>query len=109
MPEFAFLAVMMLLGLWLYWSFVTFPKQRAFQKRQEFAGSLAKGDEVVTSGGIIGKVIEIDGELGIAQVEIAEGVVIRMLNVSLMQAYDVGEIARNAQLVLRGDGGQHEQ
>ena len=105
MQEFAFLAVMLLLGLWLWWSFVTFPKQRAFKKRQKFAGSLAKGDEVITSGGIIGKVLDIDAESGVSQVEIADGIVIRILNVSLMQAYDVEEIARNAQMGLRGEGG----
>lgn len=97
MQEFALLAFIMLLALGAYWSMVIFPKQRDFQKRQRFARSLTKGDEVITYGGIIGRVIDIDAEMGIAYVEIADGVVIRMINAALMQPYDPDEIAENAQ------------
>lgn len=103
MREFALLAFVMLLGLGAYWSMVVFPKQRDFQKRQRFARHLALGDEVITYGGIIGKVIEIDAELGIAQVEIADGVIIRIINAALMQAYDVEEIAANARIGMDSD------
>jgi len=96
MGEFALLAFVMLLGLGAYWSMVIFPKQRDFQKRQRFARALAEGDEVITYGGIIGKVLDIDAEMGIAYVEIADGVVIRVLNAALMQPYDPEEIAENA-------------
>jgi preprotein translocase YajC subunit len=100
MQEFALLAIVLLLALGAYWSLVTFPKQRDFQKRQVFARSLAEGDEVITYGGIIGRVIDIDAEMGVAQVEIADGVVIRVINAALMQPYDADEIARNAQMGL---------
>ncbi|HRF95361.1 MAG TPA: preprotein translocase subunit YajC, partial [Aggregatilineales bacterium] len=80
MPEFALLTFVMLLGLGAWWSMVTFPKQRDFVKRQKFARALAEGDEVITYGGIIGKVIHVDAESGISTVEIAEGVQVRMLN-----------------------------
>jgi preprotein translocase subunit YajC len=96
MQEFALLAAILLLGLAAYYSFVTFPKQRDFQKRQKFARSLAEGDEVITYGGVIGRVLKIDAEMGIAQVEIAEGVVIRIINAALMQPYDPDVIAENA-------------
>lgn len=96
MQEFALLAFVMLLALGAYWSMVTFPKQRDFQKRQQFARSLVVGDEVVTYGGIVGKVVDIDAPMGIAYVEIAEGVVIRVITAALMQPYDAEEIANNA-------------
>jgi preprotein translocase subunit YajC len=96
MQEFALLAAILLLSLAAYYSFVTFPKQRDFQKRQKFARSLAEGDEVITYGGVIGRVLKIDAEMGIAQVEIAEGVVIRIINAALMQPYDPDVIAENA-------------
>jgi preprotein translocase subunit YajC len=102
MQEFALLAFLMLLGMGVWWSMITFPKQRTFQKRQEFARSLAQGDEVITYGGIIGKVVDIDAELGIAHVEIADGVIIRVLNAAMVQPYDVQGIARNAQMGLTG-------
>lgn len=96
MEEFALLAFIMILALGAYWSLVIFPKQRDFVKRQRFARTLAEGDEVITYGGIVGKVLAIDSEKGIAHVEIADGVVIRLITAALMQAYDPEEIAKNA-------------
>jgi preprotein translocase YajC subunit len=104
MQEFALLAFVLLLALAAWWSMVTFPKQRDFSKRQQFARSLAAGDEVITYGGIIGKVLEINAETGIAVVEIAEGVPVRMITAALMQPYDAEEIAENARMGLRRAG-----
>jgi preprotein translocase subunit YajC len=103
MREFALLAFFMLLGLGAYWSMVVFPKQRDFQKRQKFARELTSGDEVITYGGVIGKVVDIDAELGVAQVEIADGVVIRIINAAIMQEYNAEEIAENARRGLNSD------
>lgn len=96
--EFAVLALVMLLGLGAYWAMVIFPKQRTFTKRQRYVRSLAVGDEVVTYGGIIGKVIEIDAEKGIAHLEIADGVIVRLVAAALTQPYDPEEFARAAQM-----------
>lgn len=106
MQEFALLAVIMLLGLAAWYSMVTYPKQREFQKRQKYARTLSAGDEVITYSGLIGKVVAIEGDKGIAHVEIAEGVVVRFVTAALMQAYDPDEIARNA---LMGPGEQPER
>ena len=103
MQEFALLSVVMLLALGAYWSVVVFPKQRSFQKRQQFARSLMKGDEIITYGGIIGKIVDIDAESGVSQVEIADGVIVRLLNDALMQPYEAEEIARNARIVSTQD------
>jgi preprotein translocase subunit YajC len=106
MEEFALLGVVLLLGLTAYWSMVIFPKQRDFQKRQRFARQLSVGDEVITYGGIIGKVIDIRADEGIAYVEIADGVVIRLVTAALMQPYDPEEIARNARIGLEKETAQ---
>lgn len=103
MQEFALLAFVLLLALGAYWSLVTFPKQRDFQKRQKFARSLAAGDEVITYGGIIGRVVDIDAEMGVAEVEIAHGVTIRLITAALMQPYDPEEIARNAKMGIENE------
>lgn len=97
MGEFALLAFVMLLGLGAWWSMVTFPKQREFSKRQKFVSGLTENDEVITYGGIIGKVIEVNPETGITIVEIADGVRVRMLNVAIVQAFNAQEVAENAQ------------
>ena len=51
MPEFALVAVLLVLGIGAYWSMVVFPQQRDFQKRQRYVRSLFAGDEVITYGG----------------------------------------------------------
>lgn len=91
------LAFVMLLGFGAYWAMVLFPKQRDFTKRQRFVRTLAVGDEVVTYGGIIGKIVDIEAEKGIAYVEIAQGMVVRLIAAALIQPYDPEEIARAAQ------------
>jgi preprotein translocase subunit YajC len=94
--EFPLLALVLLLGLGAYWAMVVFPKQRDFTKRQKYVRSLAAGDEVVTYGGIVGKVISIESDKGIALVEIADGIVVRLVTAALIQPYDPAEFARAA-------------
>ena len=96
MQEFALLALVMLLGLGAYWAMVVFPKQRDFTKRQRYVRELAAGDEVVTYGGIVGRVVSIEAGKGIAHVEIAEGVVVRLITAALVQPYDEVEFAKAA-------------
>lgn len=98
--EFVLLAIVMLLGLGAYWAMVIFPKQRDFSKRQRYVSTLAQGDEVVTYGGIIGKVLDIDAEKGVALVEIADGVVVRLVTAALVQAYDPEAFAEAARKAL---------
>ncbi len=96
--EFVLVFAVLALALGGYWAMFVFPKQRAFQRKQKLARSLHVGDEVVTYGGIVGKIIDIDADKGISQVEIAEGVTIKLLTAALQQVYDAEEIAYNASL-----------
>lgn len=98
MSEFALVFAVLALVLGGYWALVIFPKQRAFQHKQKIVRSLHVGDEIVTFGGIIGKIVEIDADQGIAQIEIAAGVRIRLLTAALQQVYDAGEYAYNANI-----------
>ena len=103
MGEWAALAFVMALVLAGYWSLVIFPKQREFSKRQKFSRTLAEGDEVITAGGIIGRVLEIRGTEGYALVEIAPGIVVRAVTASLLEPFDPEELAMNARMGLRDD------
>ncbi len=97
MQEFGFLLVIMLLIMGGYWSFFVFPRQREFNKRQQYVRSLSVGDEVVTFGGMIGRVVDVDGAAGTVLVEIAEGTVVRFVAASIVSEYDAEEVAHNAQ------------
>ena len=96
MEEFVLLGLILILLLGAYWSMVIFPRQRDFQKRQRFARQLGVGDEVITYGGIIGKVVDIDAAKGVAYVDIADGITIRLITAALMQPYEPDEIAKAA-------------
>jgi preprotein translocase subunit YajC len=96
MQEFAVLALVLLLALGAYWAMVVFPKQRDFTKRQRYVRALAVGDEVVTYGGIVGRVVSIEVDKGIANVEIADGVVVRLITAALVQPYDPEAFAEAA-------------
>lgn len=98
MVEFAFVFAILALVLGGYWTMFVFPKQRAFRHKQKLVRSLHVGDEIVTYGGLIGKIIDIDVGQGISHVEIADGVTIRLLTAALQHVYDPQEIARSASM-----------
>lgn len=98
MQEIILLAVILALGMGAYWAMVLFPKQRDFSKRQRFVRELAEGDEVITAGGIIGRVVGLEAEEGIARVELADGLVVRMVAASLLAPFDPEELAKNARM-----------
>ncbi|MBC6934293.1 MAG: hypothetical protein DWB42_00465 [Chloroflexi bacterium] len=98
MQEFALLAFIMALALGAYWAMVIFPKQRAFEKRQRYIQNLSIGSEVITYGGIIGKIISIETDEGIAHVEIANGVTIRLVTAALVQPYDPETLKRDMRI-----------
>ncbi len=54
------------------------PQQKKLKDHQAMVKALRRGDQVVTQGGIVGKVVKVrdDGEL---EVEIADGVKVRVI------------------------------
>lgn len=90
-------ALVLFLALGAYWSLVIFPRQREFDKRQKYVQTLNPGDQMITYGGIIGTIMEVQADSGIATVEIAPGVVVRVLIQSLVQPFDAEAIAESAQ------------
>ncbi|MGB7341483.1 MAG: preprotein translocase subunit YajC [Phototrophicaceae bacterium] len=98
MAEILAVAVIMILGMGGYWAFFLFPRQRDFAMRQNMVRALAEGDEVITAGGIIGKVLKIEGDKGLATVEIADGLEVRVIVASILEQYNPEELAKNAQM-----------
>ena len=96
MPEFVLVFAVLSLALGGYWAMVIFPKQRAFQHKQKIVRALHVGDEVVTYGGIVGVIIDIDVAAGVSIIEIADGVRIKLLTAALQQVYDPQAIAESA-------------
>ncbi|WP_412058467.1 preprotein translocase subunit YajC [Bartonella sp. DGB2] len=73
------------------------PQRNQMKQRQEMLNAVRRGDSVVTGGGVIGRVTKVLGESGELEVEIAEGVRIRVLRSTLANVRVRGEpIADNA-------------
>ncbi len=65
------------------------PQQKRLKEHQAMVAAIRRGDTIVTSGGIIGKVAKVeDQEL---QVEIAEGVKIKILRSTVSEMRGKGE------------------
>jgi len=60
------------------------PQQKKMKEHQKMVSELRRGDQVVTSGGLIGKVSKVkdDSEL---EVELAEGVKVRVVRNTISQ------------------------
>ena len=65
------------------------PQQKRLKEHQAMVAAVRRGDTVVTSGGIIGKVAKVDDQE--LQVEIAEGVKIKILRSTISEVRGKGE------------------
>jgi preprotein translocase subunit YajC len=68
------------------------PQQKKAKQHQSMVAALRRGDQVVTQGGIIGKVSKVkeDGEI---EIEIAEGVKVRVIKATIAQVISKTEPA----------------
>ncbi len=73
----------------IFYLLVFRPQQKRLKEHQAMIDAVKRGDTVVTSGGIIGKVIRVaEGEL---RVEVADGVQIRLVKGSITEVRGKGE------------------
>lgn len=68
------------------------PQQKKVKEHRSMVEALRRGDQVVTAGGIVGKVIKV-GEDGMVEVEIAEGVKVKIVRQTITQVMNKTEPA----------------
>ncbi|WP_212112100.1 preprotein translocase subunit YajC [Bartonella queenslandensis] len=71
--------------------FVIRPQRAQMKKRQEMLNAVRRGDTVITGGGIIGKITKVHDESGELEVEIGEGINIRVIRSTLADVRVKGE------------------
>jgi preprotein translocase subunit YajC len=62
------------------------PQQKKVKEHQQMVENLRRGDQVVTQGGVIGKVVKVKDDNEI-EVEIAEGVKVRVVKTTVAQVH----------------------
>lgn len=68
------------------------PQQKKMKEHKAMVEALRRGDQVLTQGGIIGKVTKV-GDDGVVEVEIAEGVKVKVLRHTISQVMNKTEPA----------------
>ncbi|MDQ2089181.1 preprotein translocase subunit YajC [Marimonas arenosa] len=71
------------------------PQQKKMKEHQQMVEALRRGDQVITQGGIVGKVVKVrdDGEI---EVEIADGVKVRVIRHTISQVLNKTEPVANS-------------
>ena len=68
------------------------PQQQKMKQHRAMVEALRRGDQVVTSGGIVGKVYKVNDD-GMVEVEIAEGVKVKVIKQTITQVLNKTEPA----------------
>ena len=59
----------------IFWFLIIRPQMRQQKQQREKIAGVKKGDQVVTAGGLVGKVVKVDDNY--AEIEIAQGVKVK--------------------------------
>lgn len=59
----------------IFWFLIIRPQMRQQKQQREKIAGVKKGDQVVTAGGLVGKVVKVDDSY--AEIEIAQGVKVK--------------------------------
>jgi preprotein translocase subunit YajC len=72
-----------LLIIGIFYMLVFRPQQKKMKEHQNMVSNLAKGDEVVTAGGMIGKVIKVKADSNEIEVQLAKDVRVRVVQATI--------------------------
>lgn len=75
----------------VFWFLILRPQQKRMKQHREMVAAAKRGDTVVTSGGIVGKVTKVKDDEEEVEVEIAEGVRVRVIKSTLSDVRVKGE------------------
>ena len=96
--QFIAFTTIIILIITAYWSLAVFPKQRDYKKHIKYLKTLEVGDEVITFGGLIGTITELDVEDGVGRLRLADNLEVRILTAALQKRYDPEELARSIRM-----------
>jgi preprotein translocase subunit YajC len=65
----------------IFWFLIIRPQMRQQKVHREKIAAVKKGDQVVTAGGLVGKVIKVDDQY--AEIEIAQGVRVKAVKATI--------------------------
>ena len=75
----------------IMWFLIIRPQQRRVKEHREMINNVRRGDTVVTTGGIVGKVTRVADEATELEVEIADGVKVKVVRGMIAEVRTRGE------------------
>ena len=65
----------------IFWFLIIRPQMRQQKAHRDKVAAVKKGDQVITAGGLLGKVVKVDDQY--AEIEIAQGVKVKAVKATL--------------------------
>ncbi len=90
------LLIPMLLMLGIFYFLLIRPQSQRAKDLRERVNSVRRGDTVITSGGMVGKVTKASDTSDEIEVELAENLKVRILKSTLMEVRSKGEPVKDA-------------
>jgi len=88
-----FLSFLPMIALFVIFYFLLIrPQQKRQKEHRNMVTALAKGDEIVTMGGVLGKITDVDENF--VSVEVAKGTIIKVQKVSVQAMMPKGTVKR---------------
>lgn len=94
MQGFSSLVPLILIFAIMYF-FLIRPQQTKLKEHQKMVNNLRRGDQVVTQGGVLGKVTKVKDDANEIEVEIAAGVTVRVVRATIAQVLSKTEPANS--------------
>ena len=88
----------------VFWFFLIRPQQKKMKDHREMVAALRRGDQVVTGGGLIGRVTKVIDD-NTCQVELTEGVRVKVVRSTITDVLSRGEPVKGAKSGGGGGGG----
>jgi preprotein translocase subunit YajC len=96
LEPFGGLLIPMLLMLGIFYFFLIRPQSQRAKELRERVNGVRRGDTVITSGGMVGKVLKSSDTSDEIEVELAENLKVRVLKSTLMDVRSKGEPVKDA-------------
>lgn len=84
--------IMLLIFGVIFYFMIYRPQAKRVKEHKNLVSSLAKGDEVLTSGGIIGKITKVAEDKDFVRVELADGIEVMVQKASINTVLPKGTI-----------------
>ncbi len=86
--------IMLLLIFGIMYLLLIRPQQKKMKEHAAMLEALRRGDQVITQGGLVGKIVKVKDEVNEVEVEIAKGVNVRVVKSTIATVMNKTEPAK---------------